>query len=136
MLDRLARSASRRGSSRRRRRSTRFDASSRSTSPAAGGASSCKLDWSLIGPFARRVLRATAEIPYGGALTYAEVAADAGSPRGSRAAGNALGVQPDPDRHPLPPRAAHRRRARRLRRRPGPKRWLLELEGVPLPAPR
>jgi len=54
------------------------------------------LDWSLIGPFGRRVLHATAEIPYGGVLSYAEVAAEAGSPRGSRAAGNALGSNPIP----------------------------------------
>jgi methylated-DNA-[protein]-cysteine S-methyltransferase len=54
------------------------------------------LDWSLIGPFAQRVLRATAAIPFGGVSTYAEVAAQAGSPRGSRAAGNALGSNPIP----------------------------------------
>jgi methylated-DNA-[protein]-cysteine S-methyltransferase len=54
------------------------------------------LDWSLIGPFGRRVLHATAEIPSGGHLSYAEVASEAGSPRGSRAAGNALGANPIP----------------------------------------
>ncbi len=54
------------------------------------------LDWSLIGPFAGRVLRATAAIPYGGYSTYSEIAAQAGSPRGSRAAGNALGSNPIP----------------------------------------
>ncbi len=54
------------------------------------------LDWSLIGPFGRKVLHATSEIPYGGVLSYAEVAAEAGSPRGSRAAGNALGSNPIP----------------------------------------
>jgi methylated-DNA-[protein]-cysteine S-methyltransferase len=54
------------------------------------------LDWTLVGPFGRRVLGATAEIPYGGVLSYAEVAAEAGSPRGSRAAGNALGANPIP----------------------------------------
>jgi methylated-DNA-[protein]-cysteine S-methyltransferase len=54
------------------------------------------LDWSLIGPFARKVLQATSEIPYGGYLSYGEVAAEAGSPRGSRAAGNALGSNPIP----------------------------------------
>jgi methylated-DNA-[protein]-cysteine S-methyltransferase len=54
------------------------------------------LDWSLIGPFGRRVLRVTSEIPYGGVLSYSEVAAEAGSPRGSRAAGNALGSNPIP----------------------------------------
>jgi len=52
------------------------------------------LDWSLITPFARRVLRMTAAIPYGGYLSYAEIAAEAGSPRGARAAGNALGSNP------------------------------------------
>jgi methylated-DNA-[protein]-cysteine S-methyltransferase len=54
------------------------------------------LDWKLVGPFARRVLGATARIPYGGVRTYAEIAAKAGSPRGSRAAGNALGSNPIP----------------------------------------
>jgi methylated-DNA-[protein]-cysteine S-methyltransferase len=54
------------------------------------------LDWSLITPFARRVLKMTAAIPYGGHLSYAEVAAEAGSPRGARAAGNALGSNPIP----------------------------------------
>jgi methylated-DNA-[protein]-cysteine S-methyltransferase len=54
------------------------------------------LDWALVGAFGRRVLRVTSEIPYGGVLSYAEVAADAGSPRGSRAAGNALGSNPIP----------------------------------------
>ncbi|MEA2425763.1 MAG: methylated-DNA-[protein]-cysteine S-methyltransferase [Thermoleophilaceae bacterium] len=49
------------------------------------------IDWRLHDGFGRRVLRATARIPYGKLLTYAEVAAKAGSPRGSRAAGNALG---------------------------------------------
>ncbi|HEX3432959.1 MAG TPA: methylated-DNA--[protein]-cysteine S-methyltransferase [Solirubrobacteraceae bacterium] len=54
------------------------------------------LDWTLVAPFARLVLGATARIPYGGVLTYSEVAAKAGSPRGSRAAGNALGANPIP----------------------------------------
>jgi methylated-DNA-[protein]-cysteine S-methyltransferase len=54
------------------------------------------LDWTLVGPFARRVLRAAGEIPYGGVLNYTQVAAEAGSPRGSRAAGNALGANPIP----------------------------------------
>jgi methylated-DNA-[protein]-cysteine S-methyltransferase len=86
------------------------------------------LDWSLIGPFGRRVLRATAEIPYGGVLSYAEVAAEAGSPRGSRAAGNALGSNPIPIVIPC----------HRVLRSGGAlggygggldrKRWLLELE--------
>jgi methylated-DNA-[protein]-cysteine S-methyltransferase len=54
------------------------------------------LDWRLTQGFGRRVLRATARIPYGAVSTYKQVAAKAGSPRGSRAAGNALGANPLP----------------------------------------
>ena len=67
-----------------------------STSPGVGAGFDLDLDWSLITPFARRVLRMTAAIPYGGYLSYGEVAAEAGSPRGARAAGNALGSNPIP----------------------------------------
>jgi methylated-DNA-[protein]-cysteine S-methyltransferase len=90
------------------------------------------LDWSLIGGFHRSVLRVTSEIPFGGVLSYAEVAADAGSPRASRAAGNALGANPIPILIPC----------HRVLRSGGAlggygggterKRWLLELEGAPL----
>ena len=91
---------------------------------------SVDLDWSLIGPFGRRVLHVTSEIPYGGHLSYGEVAAEAGSPRGSRAAGNALGSNPIPIVIPC----------HRVLRAGGAiggygggldrKRWLLELEGA------
>jgi methylated-DNA-[protein]-cysteine S-methyltransferase len=54
------------------------------------------LDWRLTHGFGRRVLRATARIPYGSVSTYKQVAAAAGSPRGFRAAGNALGANPLP----------------------------------------
>lgn len=55
------------------------------------------LDPALIrGPFAQRVLRATAAIPYGQTSTYVDVAGEAGNPRASRAAGNALGTNPIP----------------------------------------
>ncbi|MGO9489345.1 MAG: methylated-DNA--[protein]-cysteine S-methyltransferase [Solirubrobacteraceae bacterium] len=93
-----------------------------------------ELDWSLIGPFGRRVLAVTAAIPYGGVLSYAEVAGEAGSPRGSRAAGNALGANPIPIVIPC----------HRVLRTGGAlggygggidrKRWLLELEGALEPA--
>jgi methylated-DNA-[protein]-cysteine S-methyltransferase len=86
-------------------------------------------DWTLIGPFARRVLTAAYGIPYGGVLSYGEVAAEAGSPRGSRAAGNALGANPIPIVIPC----------HRVLRTGGAlggygggverKRWLLEFEG-------
>ncbi len=88
------------------------------------------LDWSLIGPFGTRVLQVTSAIPYGGHLSYSEVAAEAGSPRGSRAAGNALGSNPIPIVIPC----------HRVLRTGGAlggyggglerKRWLLELEGA------
>ncbi len=88
------------------------------------------LDWALIGPFGRRVLKKTAAIPYGGHLSYAEVAAEAGSPRGARAAGNALGSNPIPIVIPC-----HRvlRSGGNLGGYGGGldrKRWLLELEGA------
>ncbi len=54
------------------------------------------VDWRLTHGFTRRVLRATARIPYGGASTYREVATRAGSERAVRAAGNALGANPIP----------------------------------------
>jgi methylated-DNA-[protein]-cysteine S-methyltransferase len=54
------------------------------------------LDWRLTGGFGRRVLEHTARIPYGNVSTYKEMAAAAGSPRGARAAGNALGSNPIP----------------------------------------
>jgi methylated-DNA-[protein]-cysteine S-methyltransferase len=88
------------------------------------------LDWTLIGPFGRRVLKATSEIPYGGVQSYAEVASDAGSPRGARATGNALGSNPIPIIIPC----------HRVLRSGGAlggygggldrKRWLLQLEGA------
>jgi methylated-DNA-[protein]-cysteine S-methyltransferase len=54
------------------------------------------IDWTLTAGFGRKVLRATFEIPFGAVSTYREIAAAAGSPNGSRAAGNALGNNPIP----------------------------------------
>jgi methylated-DNA-[protein]-cysteine S-methyltransferase len=54
------------------------------------------LDWALVSPFGRKVLAATANIPFGEVSTYAKVAAEAGSPKATRAAGNALGANPMP----------------------------------------
>jgi methylated-DNA-[protein]-cysteine S-methyltransferase len=54
------------------------------------------LDWQLTHGFGRRVLRATARIPFGAVSSYAGVAGAAGSPRAFRAAGNALGANPLP----------------------------------------
>jgi methylated-DNA-[protein]-cysteine S-methyltransferase len=54
------------------------------------------VDWSLVRGFAQGVLRATARVPFGETTTYRRVAEAAGSPRASRAAGNALGSNPIP----------------------------------------
>jgi methylated-DNA-[protein]-cysteine S-methyltransferase len=55
------------------------------------------LDWRLSHPgFYRRVLRATARVPFGEVITYAEAAQRAGNPRAFRAAGTALGSNPIP----------------------------------------
>jgi methylated-DNA-[protein]-cysteine S-methyltransferase len=91
------------------------------------------LDWSLTSGFARRVLQRTARIPVGQTLTYREVAAGAGSPAGSRAAGNALGSNPIPIVVPC-----HRvvRSGGALGGYTGGVErtvFLLRLEGVPLP---
>lgn len=56
-------------------------------------ASPVDLRWGPTG-FARRVLETTATIPFGALWTYGDVAGMAGSPRGGRAAGNALGHCP------------------------------------------
>ena len=54
------------------------------------------IDWTLYTDFGRRVLQATARIPFGRTATYGEVAAQAGNPRASRAAGRALGANAIP----------------------------------------
>jgi methylated-DNA-[protein]-cysteine S-methyltransferase len=54
------------------------------------------IDWQLMRGFGRRILEITANIPFGSVSTYGKVAAEAGSPRGARAAGNALGANPLP----------------------------------------
>jgi methylated-DNA-[protein]-cysteine S-methyltransferase len=54
------------------------------------------IDWSLTRGFSRKVLRATARIPYGKVSTYKKVAGRAGNERAARAAGNALRSNPIP----------------------------------------
>ena len=54
------------------------------------------VDWSLSHGFREKVLRATARIPYGGVSSYQQMAARAGNPRASRAAGSALATNPIP----------------------------------------
>jgi methylated-DNA-[protein]-cysteine S-methyltransferase len=57
---------------------------------------SIRVDLSPVYGFRRKVLERTARIPFGSVSTYREIASQAGSPRGMRAAGNALGSNPVP----------------------------------------
>jgi methylated-DNA-[protein]-cysteine S-methyltransferase len=54
------------------------------------------VDLSGVEGFRRRILAATARIPFGAVRTYREVATKAGNERAVRAAGNALGSNPIP----------------------------------------
>ena len=54
------------------------------------------IDWTLVGEWGRKILDACASIPFGEVRTYGEMAAAAGSPKASRAAGTALGHNPVP----------------------------------------
>jgi methylated-DNA-[protein]-cysteine S-methyltransferase len=54
------------------------------------------LDWRLSRGFRSKVLHNIARIPYGETATYAEMAAEAGSPTAYRAAGSACGSNPIP----------------------------------------
>ena len=54
------------------------------------------IDWALVKGYARDVLKATAEIPFGQVMSYAQVAAATGREKAVRAAGNALGSNPIP----------------------------------------
>jgi O-6-methylguanine DNA methyltransferase len=47
-------------------------------------------------PFRKRVLAAVAKIPYGHTASYGDIALQAGSPRGARAVGQAVGANPLP----------------------------------------
>ena len=94
------------------------------------------VDLSLVRGFGRRVLEQTAGIPFGAVATYREVATRAGSPRASRAAGNALASNPIPIVVPCH-RVVHSGGG--LGGYTGGldrKITLLRLEGVEIPAPR
>ena len=58
--------------------------------------SKCKMDWSSLTPFQCKVLMETKKLSYGVVTTYRSLAQKIGSPRGSRAVGNALSHNPFP----------------------------------------
>ena len=104
----------------RRRGSTRSVASSTSTSSSAAGRFDLPIDWSLTSRFGRKVLAATAEIPFGEVSTYAQMARRGRQPEGEPRRRQRARRQPDADRRAMPSRAAHRRQGHRQlhRRRP------------------
>lgn len=88
------------------------------------------LDWSLVpGGFYRRVLEATAKLPYGVVKTYGEIAASAGNARAHRAAGTALGSNPLPIVVPCHRIVRAGGVAGSYGGGPEMKLWLLEMEG-------
>jgi methylated-DNA-[protein]-cysteine S-methyltransferase len=89
------------------------------------------VDWRLHDGFGRRVLRATARIPFGNVLSYAQVAAKAGSPRAYRAAGNALGSNRIPIVVPCHRVVATGGKLGGYTGGIARKEYLLELEGAP-----
>jgi O-6-methylguanine DNA methyltransferase len=54
------------------------------------------VDWSVLGEFQRKALRATYEIPYGETRTYKDIAESIGAPRAARAVGRAEATNPMP----------------------------------------
>lgn len=54
------------------------------------------VDLSTASPFVRRVLEATAQVPFGRLASYKTIARDIGEPKATRAVGNALGHNPVP----------------------------------------
>ncbi len=83
-----------------------------------------RLDRRLIHGIARDVLAATARVPFGATTTYGEIADRDRQATGGESGGQRPGLQPDPDRCAVPPRAASGGRAgwvwRRDRAQGGP----------------
>lgn len=86
------------------------------------------LDWQLTRGFGRRVLQATAAIPFGSVSSYRDVAAAAGSPRGARGRERAR-FQPDANRRSVPPDPPQRWRDRRVHGRVGAQAGAAEHRG-------
>ena len=65
-------------------------ASSTSTSPASGAASTSQLDLRALPPFTLEVLGELARVPYGETTTYGALAQRVGHPRAARAVGTVM----------------------------------------------
>ena len=57
---------------------------------------SIDVDWGVLKGFQLRVLKRTAEIPFGQVLTYGQLGNELGQPGAARAVGQALGANPMP----------------------------------------
>ena len=92
------------------------------------------IDLALIKtPFAKRLLQATARIPFGETRTYRDMATAAGNPLRRARRRQRARPQPDPDRRALPPRAAHGRRIGGYTGGLDRKVKLLATEGIEIP---
>ena len=76
------------------------------------------IDWALVSPFGRRVLKATAAIPFGAREDLRRDGGPGRQPEGLARRRPRAGRQPDPDRRALPPRHRRERAPHRLHRRP------------------
>lgn len=83
--------------------------------------------------FRGRLLRELYRVPYGETVTYAELAARAGSPRAARAAGHACATNPIPIVVPCHRALGSDGSLRGYAGGVGRKRFLLDLEGVATP---
>jgi methylated-DNA-[protein]-cysteine S-methyltransferase len=93
---------------------------------------SLPVDLHLLTAFQRRVLEATAQIPFGKVVPYGAIAGAIGKPGASRAVGNALGSNPVPILIPCHRVVASGGRIGGFTGGLGLKRKLLEVEGVVL----
>jgi methylated-DNA-[protein]-cysteine S-methyltransferase len=89
------------------------------------------IDWSIMSPFQKNVLRTTFEIPRGEVRTYGEIAAQIGKPRAAQAVGRAEATNPMPIVIPCHRVVAADGSLHGYSARGGleTKAWLLKLEG-------
>lgn len=88
------------------------------------------VDLSALTPFQRRVLQATARVPFGRTASYSEIADRAGNPVARRATGAAVGANPVPIVVPCHRVVAADGSLHGYGGGLSRKRWLLELEGA------
>ncbi len=88
------------------------------------------VDWSTVGGFTARALRAVCEIPYGETASYGEIAVQAGAPRAHRAVGTACAHTPISIVVPVHRVVRSDGTIGQYGAHPERKRWLLEREAA------